>query len=129
MLNQTNKVKTSKKILIIEDEKPLARALELKLSHAGFTSEVVFNGEDGIKLLNKKSFALILLDLIMPKMDGFTLLAMLKVKKIKTPVLVLSNLSQREDEKRAKEFGAKEFFIKSNTPIATIISRVTELLK
>ena len=122
-------MKTSKKILIIEDEKPLARALELKLSHAGFTSEVVFNGEDGIKLLNKKSFALILLDLIMPKMDGFTLLAMLKVKKIKTPVLVLSNLSQREDEKRAKEFGAKEFFIKSNTPIATIISRVTELLK
>ena len=122
-------MKTSKKILIIEDEKPLARALELKLSHAGFTSEVVFNGEDGIKLLNKKSFALILLDLIMPKMDGFTLLAMLKVKKIKTPVLVLSNLSQREDEKRAKEFGAKEFFIKSNTPIATIVLRVTELLK
>ena len=122
-------MKTSKKILIIEDEKPLARALELKLSHAGFESEVVFNGEDGIKLLNKKSFALILLDLIMPKMDGFTLLAMLKVKKIKTPVLVLSNLSQREDEKRAKEFGAKEFFIKSNTPIATIVLRVTELLK
>ena len=129
MLNQANKVKTSKKILIIEDEKPLARALELKLSHAGFTSEVVFNGEDGIRLLNKESFALILLDLIMPKMDGFTLLAMLKVKKIKTPVLVLSNLSQREDEKRAKEFGAKEFFIKSNTPIATIVLRVTELLK
>ena len=129
MLNQTDKVKTSKKILIIEDEKPLARALELKLSHAGFESEVVFNGEDGIKLLNKKSFALILLDLIMPKMDGFTLLAMLKVKKIKTPVLVLSNLSQREDEKRAKEFGAKEFFIKSNTPIATIVLRATELLK
>ena len=122
-------MKTSKKILIIEDEKPLARALELKLSHAGFTSEVVFNGEDGIKLLNKKSFALILLYLIIPKIDRFTLLAMLKVKKIKTPVLVLSNLSQREDEKRAKEFGAKEFFIKSNTPIATIISRVTELLK
>ena len=129
MLNLTNKVKTSKKILIIEDEKSLARALELKLSHAGFKSEVVFNGEDGIELLNKESFALILLDLIMPKMDGFTLLAMLKEKKIKTPVLVLSNLSQREDEKRAKEFGAKEFFIKSNTPIATIVLRVTELLK
>ena len=121
-------MKTSKKILIIEDEKPLARALELKLSHAGFKSEVVFNGEDGIKLLNKKSFALILLDLIMPKMDGFSVLEALKQKDIKTPVIILSNLSQPEDEKRAKALGAKEFFIKSDTQIATIVLRVAELL-
>jgi DNA-binding response OmpR family regulator len=122
-------VKISKKILIIEDEKSLARALELKLTFAGFKTKVVFNGEDGIELLRKESFALILLDLIMPKMDGFMVLAILKAKKNKIPVLVLSNLSQDEDEKRAKEFGAKEFFIKSNTPIATIVLRVTELLK
>ena len=122
-------MKISKKILIIEDEKSLARALELKLTFAGFKTKVVFNGEDGIELLRKESFALILLDLIMPKMDGFMVLAILKAKKNKIPVLVLSNLSQDEDEKRAKEFGAKEFFIKSNTPIATIVLRVTELLK
>ena len=122
-------MKIPKKILIIEDEKSLARALELKLTHAGFKTKVVLNGEDAMQIIGKESFALILLDLIMPKMDGFTLLAMLKVKKIKTPVLVLSNLSQDEDEKRAKEFGAKEFFIKSNTPIATIVLRVIELLK
>ena len=119
----------SKKILIIEDEKPLARALELKLTHAGFEAKVVFNGEDAIELLQKESYALILLDLIMPKMDGFTVLAILKVKKIETPVMILSNLSQEQDEKRAKEFGAKEFFIKSNTPIATIVERIIELLK
>lgn len=122
-------MKISKKILIIEDEKPLARALELKLTHAGFQTKVVFNGEDGIEIINKESFSLILLDLVMPKMDGFTVLAILKVKKIKTPVIVLSNLSQEEDEKRAKEFGAKEFFIKSNTPIATVVLRIVELLK
>ncbi|MDP1689949.1 MAG: response regulator [bacterium] len=122
-------MKTSKKILIIEDEKSLARALELKLTHAGFEAKVVFNGEDAIELLQKESYALILLDLIMPKMDGFTVLAILKVKKIKTPVMILSNLSQEQDERRAKEFGAKEFFIKSNTPIATIVERITELLK
>lgn len=123
------KIKTAKKILIIEDERTLARALELKLTHTGFKAKVVYNGEDAVELFKKESFDLILLDLIMPKMDGFMVLALLKVKKIKTPVIVLSNLSQQNDMKRTKEFGAKEFFIKSNTPIATIIERVIELLK
>lgn len=119
----------SKKILIIEDEKTLARALELTLTHAGFTTKLAFNGIDGIKLLDEEPYDLILLDLIMPKMDGFTVLTVLKAKKIHTPVLVLSNLSQQNDIKHAEKFGAKEFFIKSNTPIATIVNRVTELLK
>lgn len=116
-------------ILIIEDEKPLARALELNLNEAGFTTKVVFNGSDGITLLEKETFDLILCDLIMPKMDGFTVLAILKEKKIKTPIIVLSNLSQKDDEKYAKAFGAKDFFIKSNTSIETIVARVGELLK
>jgi len=120
---------TSKRILIIEDEKTLARALELTLTHAGFEAALAFNGEDGIKLIKNSSYDLILLDLIMPKMDGFTVLTILKTEKIKTPVLVLTNLSQQNDIKHAEKFGAKEFFIKSNTPIATIVDRVKELLK
>jgi DNA-binding response OmpR family regulator len=116
-------------ILIIEDEKPLARALELNLNEAGFTTKVVFNGSDGIEAIEKETFDLIICDLIMPKMDGFTVLAILKEMKIKCPVVVLSNLSQKEDEKYAKDFGAKDFFIKSNTPIETIVERVRELLK
>jgi len=123
------RVKILKKILIIEDEKTLARALELKLTHSGFEVKVTFNGEDGIALLQKESFDLILLDLIMPKMDGFSVLESLKEKNIKTPVMVLSNLNQQNDVKRIKEFGAKEFFIKSNTPIAIIVESVTKLLK
>jgi DNA-binding response OmpR family regulator len=117
-----------KKILIIEDERPLARALELKLTHAGFEAKAVLNGEEGVNLLQKESYALILLDLVMPKMDGFKVLETLREKKIKTSVMVLSNLSQEEDEKRAKALGAKEFFVKSNTPIATIVERVIQFL-
>lgn len=116
-------------VLIIEDEKPLARALELNLNEAGFSTKVVFNGADGIKLLLKEKFDLILCDLIMPKMDGYTVLAIIKEQKIEAPVLVLSNLSQKDDEKYAKAFGAKDFFIKSNTPIETIVQRIRELLK
>ena len=118
-----------KKILIIEDEKTLARALELKLTLSNFAVSVAFNGEEGIKLLEKKIFDLILLDLIMPKMDGFAVLETLKIKRIKTPVMVLTNLGQDNDVRRTKEFGVKEFLIKSNTPIATIVARVVKLLK
>ena len=122
-------MKPSKKILIIEDEKTLARALELTLTRAGFAVTTVFNGEEGTILLQNESFELILLDLIMPKMDGFAVLTALKEQGIKTKVMILSNLSQESDLKRTKEFDVKEFFIKSNTPIATIVEQVRKLLK
>jgi DNA-binding response OmpR family regulator len=122
-------MKTSPKILIIEDEKTLARALELKLTHLGYNVRVVMNGEDGIELLEREEFSLILLDLIMPKMDGFTVLSNLKEKNIKTPVIILTNLSHENDTRRTKELGAKDFFIKSNTSIGVIVERVIKLLK
>lgn len=122
-------MKISKKILIIEDEKTLARALELTLGRAGFNVRAIFNGEDGLSLLEKETFDLILLDLIMPKMDGFAVLARLVELQIKTPVIVLSNLSQENDLKRTKAFGAKDFFIKSNTPIGTIVEKASKILK
>jgi DNA-binding response OmpR family regulator len=122
-------MKIPKQILIIEDEKTLSRALAFKLSSAGFKVKAVFNGEDGVSLLEKETFDLILLDLIMPKMDGFAVLALLEEKKLKTPVVVLSNLSQQDDVKRTEAFGAKEFFIKSNTSIAVIVEKVIKFLK
>jgi DNA-binding response OmpR family regulator len=94
---------TKKKILIVEDEKPMARALELKLTHAGFETKVVFNGEDAITFLQQEKCALILLDLIMPGMDGFKVLEILQERGITTPVVILTNLSQEEDIKRARE--------------------------
>jgi DNA-binding response OmpR family regulator len=120
---------TNKKILIIEDETAMAHALQSKLIRAGFEAEVVYNGQDGLALIQKDGYRLILLDLIMPIMDGFSVLEKIKEKKIKTPVIVLSNLSQDEDEKRAKALGAKAFFIKSNTSIATIVEQVKKVFK
>jgi DNA-binding response OmpR family regulator len=122
-------VVAKKKILIIEDEKPIARALELKFIHAGFSAQSVINGEEGIALLQKNTFDLVLLDLVMPKMDGFHVLEQIKELKLNTPVIILSNLSQAEDEKKAKQLGARDFFIKSNIPIANIVERVKNILK
>ncbi len=118
----------TKKILIIEDEKPIARALELKLSHSGYEAAVAYNGAEGLAYLAKNKVDLILLDVIMPTMDGFTVLETLKKKGNKTPVVMLSNLSQEEDEKRAKELGAKDFFIKSNTPLVEIVGFIKKFL-
>ena len=114
----------SKRILIIEDEKPLSHALELKLTHAGFNTQSAGDGEEGLALLEKEHFDLALLDLIMPKLDGFGVLEEMKKRGIKTPVIVQTNLGQEEDEKRAKTFDVKGFFIKSNTPIADIVEQI-----
>jgi DNA-binding response OmpR family regulator len=115
-----------KKILVIEDEKPLARALELKLTHEGFLVTSAANGEIALSLLKTEKFSLIISDLIMPKMDGFQVLAFINENGIKTPVIILTNLSQAEDEKRVRALGASEFFIKSNTSIAKIVEHVKE---
>jgi DNA-binding response OmpR family regulator len=113
-----------KKILIVEDERPLAHALEMKLRHENYDPHIVTNGSDAIKELQAAKYDLVLLDLIMPQVDGFMVLTDLKTRGITVPVIVLSNLGQEEDRKKAKELGAIDYFVKSNTPIANIIQRV-----
>lgn len=117
-----------KKILIVEDEKPLARALELKLIQVGYQTQTARNGEEALKILETESFDLILLDLIIPKIDGFKILAQLKQRKLKTPVMVTSNLGQEEDIKRAKELGAIDYFVKADTPLADLVNRINSAL-
>ena len=118
----------AKKILIVEDEKPMAMALVLKLNKSGFEAEAVFNGEEAIDILAKEKFDLIVLDLIMPKADGFQVLAKLKEIGSQTPVIVSSNLSQAEDFNRAKKLGAVDFFVKSDTSIAEVVEHIKKVL-
>ncbi len=117
-----------KKILIVEDERPLAHALEMKLKHQGYETCVVTNGIEALSEVKKNVYGVILLDLIMPILDGFAVLEELKHLKISVPVIVLSNLGQDEDRTKTKELGAIDYFVKSNTPIADIVSRVSSVL-
>ncbi len=118
-----------KKILLAEDDKPIATALELKLSSSGYSITVAENGKIAYELASKEKFDLVLLDLIMPVMDGFEVLEHLKKDKYKTPIIVLSNLGQDEDRKRAKELGAKDYFIKSDIDLSQIIEYIQKYLK
>lgn len=116
------------RILIAEDEKALARALELKLTNAGFEVTVVVDGEKAIALLSQERFDFLLLDLVMPRKDGFAVLSELAAKKIKVPTVVLSNLGQTEDENKAREMGALDYWIKSNISLAEVVRRIKKFL-
>ncbi len=117
-----------KKILIIEDEKPLAHALELKLSHEGFTVVATGSGEEALTFLEQDHFDLVLTDLIIPGVDGFKVLETIQEKKMKIPVIVMTNLNQEEDRKRASDLGATSFFVKSNSPISLIVETVKKVM-
>lgn len=118
----------TKKILVAEDDKAMAKALNLKLTNAGFVVTSVFDGQEAIDLIGKENFDLIITDLVMPKVDGFGVLQAIKDKGLKTPVIVTSNLSQNEDEAKAKQAGAVAYLIKSNTPIVKIVEYVQSVL-
>lgn len=118
---------TAKKVLIVEDEKPLAHALQLKLEHEGYSVIVASNGRECLDLLQSQPFDVVLLDLIMPELDGFQVLEQMQKLEKRPAVFVLSNLSQHEDEERVLSLGARKFFIKSDTPLTTIINEIKTL--
>lgn len=118
----------TKRILVVEDEKPLNHALSLKLTHEGYEVVSAFDGEECLELIEKNDFDLILLDLIMPKLDGFSVLKKLKNMHKNTTIIVLSNSGQPEDKERSQQLGAKGFFIKSDMALSGIVALVSENL-
>lgn len=113
-----------KHILIVEDERPLAHALDLKLQHEGFSTTLATNGKEALDLIEGGSFDVALLDMMMPVMDGFQLLQTLKGRPNLPVIFVLSNLSQHEDAERVLEAGARKYFIKSDTPLSVIVDEI-----
>lgn len=116
------------KILIVEDERPIAKALQLKLTSSGYEATVAADGMQAISELEKNKFDLILLDLIMPNLDGFGFLDAIKRKPNLPPIIVSSNLSQQEDIDKAKSKGAVGYYVKSNTPLSAIIQQINQYL-
>ena len=111
-----------KKILVVEDNKLIAQVFAAKLEAAGFAVKVAANGKEAVELLAGEPFDLASLDLIMPEMNGFTVLEEMKKRKIAVPVIVFSSLGQPGDEEKALALGAKKYIAKSNTPIDDIQS-------
>lgn len=119
----------NKKILIADDNKAIASTLQLKLEQEGFEVKIAPNGKEAVSLLEKEKFDLLILDLIMPELNGFGVLSALKEKGITIPVIVASDLSQTEDFKKVKELGATDFFVKSDMSIAEMAEKIKQYLK
>ena len=113
-----------KKILVAEDEKPMAKILSMKLERTGFDVTTVNNGEEAVAALGEKEFDLVLLDLIMPKKDGFQVLEEIRGQNIDVPVIVTSNLSKEMEVAQAKEMGAIDYLVKTNVNLSEIVARI-----
>ena len=118
------------RVLLVEDDGFLASIYAQKLEVEGYDVSFATNGEDGLKLAQKDSPDLILLDLLMPKMDGFEMLEKLKSDKAtkEIPVLVLSNLGQKEDVERCIKLGAAGYVIKAHSLPHETVNRIKEIL-
>jgi len=119
-----------KKILLVEDEEIMIDLLQRKLTKEGYEVSVARDGEEGLKLMREVKPALILLDIVMPKMGGFEVMEEMakepELKKI--PVIVISNSGQPVELDRAQKLGAKDWLIKTEFDPQEVIEKVKKQL-
>lgn len=119
-----------KNILLVEDDVFVSDIYQTKLTHDGFAVVAARNGLEAIKILETEVPDLILLDIIMPYVDGMEVLKKIKgddrLKKI--PVILLTNLSEKEKIDKALEIGADDYLIKSHFTPSEVMEKINALL-
>lgn len=120
-----------KTILIVEDDDFFRDLLHKKIISLDYTVLEAPDGEKGVELAKSKKPDLIILDLLLPSIDGFEVLSKVKENSAtsSTPVIILSNLGQQEDIERGLKLGATDFLIKSQFDIDSIADKIKSLLK
>jgi CheY-like chemotaxis protein len=118
------------KILIVEDEKVISDIQKKNLERAGFSCDVASDGIKALKLLKQHQYDLIVMDVVMPHMDGFTLLKEVKnAERTKNvPVITLTNLSQEEDKQECLKYEDCIFMLKTETSLEDLVSEVHKQL-
>jgi DNA-binding response OmpR family regulator len=120
-----------KTILIVEDEPELSKALSDKLSEEGFSILEAKNGQEGLDIAKDKHPDLILLDILMPIMDGMTMLEMLREDESckDIPVIFLTNLDDQEKVSEALKAGSFDYLIKTDWSLADIVKKIKNKLE
>ncbi|MBI3115228.1 MAG: response regulator [Candidatus Kerfeldbacteria bacterium] len=119
------------RVLIVEDEQMLAEMYATKFSMEGYTAETANDGQAGLEAAKRATPDIILLDIIMPKLDGFSTLQQLKADPAlkNVPVVLLTNLGQDDDIKKGKQLGADDYFVKANHSPQEVVEKVRTILK
>lgn len=115
-------------VLLVEDDPFLRKLFLMNLSDSDWEISVAENGQEALAAVNTQTPDLLLLDLVMPVLDGYGVLAELHNMATKFPIIVLSNLNQETDLEKARQLGVQDLFVKSTLDFETLMARMRELL-
>ena len=121
---------SKKKILVIEDDVHISKIYEMKFSKEGYDTVFLTTGDLALEKIHSDKPDLIVLDLMVPKKDGFTILEEIKEDPdlLKIPLIVLSNLGGSKDQERAMSLGANEYMVKVNYSMKEVVERAKSYL-
>ncbi|WP_066194717.1 MULTISPECIES: response regulator transcription factor [Gracilibacillus] len=118
----------AEKLLIIDDEQPIVTLLQYNVERAGFQTEVAYDGTEGLAKANTGNFDLIILDLMLPGMDGTEVCKALRQNKVETPILMLTAKGEELDKILGLELGADDYLTKPFSP-KEVVARVKAILR
>lgn len=120
---------TKKKVLVlvVEDNRPLSKAMKIELEKADFEVDQAYDGKEALEKVSTSVFDLFIVDLIMPEMDGFTFIAEVKKREIKTPIMVVSNISGEESEDKKIKAIVDTYLIKTDISLADVVNNAKRL--
>ena len=120
-----------KKIVIVEDDEHIAKVYRLKLESEGMDPIIASDGEEAVEKIFSEKPDLVLLDLMLPKKDGFWVLDQVRQNKefLHLPVIVLSNLWEQTDKERALVLGANDYLVKIDTTIQEVVDKIRGYIK
>ena len=119
-----------KKVLIVEDEAMMRKSLEETFVEEGFEVASAMEGEKGYEMIKSNGFDVILLDIILPRMNGFEVLQKIKDEKVDhPPIILLTNLGETKDIQRALDLGATTYLVKSDYQLKDIVKKVNEIIE
>ncbi|RLC39622.1 MAG: response regulator [Candidatus Nealsonbacteria bacterium] len=123
-----------KKILLVEDDPFLIDIYTRKLKKAGFETVVAEEGKKALKLLQQKTFELVILDIVLPEVDGWAILKEIKELKQKNrdlenlKIIILSNLGQKEEVEKGLKLGATKYLIKAHFTPSQVVEEIKKIL-
>ncbi len=116
------------RVLLIEDDSATSKTLQVMLKNEGFVCDTTDLGEDGLEIGKLYEYDLIILDLMLPDIDGYEVLKRLRASNIKTPTLILSGLKEIDDKVRALGFGADDYITKPFSP-KELVARIKAVMR